>query len=138
MKGRLIIPSRFRSDLQKKYIDRFYLTQGLDGCIEVYTESEWKLRERKLKLLPLESAKARSYSRMLFSQTREATCDDQGRIKIPENLLTWASIDRRVVIIGVQNRFEIWDEGKWNAYRSEVAPDFEKIAESLAGETAAT
>lgn len=136
-KGRLIIPARFRSSLRETYIDRFYLTRGLEKCIFVFTEHEWSLLEQKFRSLPITHGKSRAFSRMLFSGAYEAVCDKQGRINIPANLIEYASIMKDVIVVGVLNRFEIWDRKAWNSFVEASTDSFEEIAENLVdlGET---
>ena len=81
-KNRIIIPSKFREGLGEKFV----LTKGLDGCLYVYTSSEWKILEEKLKTLPLTNKDARAFVRFFFSGANEIDVDKQGRALIPQNL----------------------------------------------------
>lgn len=130
-KGRLIIPAKFRLVLKDKYIDKFYVTRGLERCLFVFTENDWNLLEQKFKSLPLTQATARAFSRLLFSGAYEAKCDRQGRILIPNHLLKYAHITKEVLIIGVSNRIEIWDVGTWGQFSQISINDYERIAEEL-------
>ena len=62
-KGRLIVPSKFREQLG----DEFVVTKGLDGCLFVYENTEWKALEEKLNALPLTNANARKFSRFFLA-----------------------------------------------------------------------
>lgn len=130
-KGRLIIPARFRLVIKDKYIEKFYVTRGLERCLFVFTENDWNLLEQKFKNLPLTQSTARAFSRLLFSGAYEATCDKQGRILIPSHLLQYARITKDVLIIGVSNRIEIWDVNTWEEFSKTSIEDFERIAEEL-------
>lgn len=130
-KGRLIIPAKFRVILKDKYIEKFYVTRGLERCLFVFTENDWNLLEQKFKNLPLTQSTARTFSRLLFSGAYEATCDRQGRILIPNHLLQYAHITKEVLIIGVSNRIEIWDVATWEEFSKVSINDFERIAEEL-------
>ena len=130
-KGRLIIPARFRSTLRDKYIDKFYITQGLERCIFVYAEHEWNILQQKFKALPMTKKKVRDFSRMFFSRAFEALCDKQGRINVPSLLLEYACIQKEVVVVGVLDRFEIWERQSWQDYVGESSKTFEEIAEDL-------
>ena len=66
-----------------------------------------------------------------FSGAYEATCDKQGRIILPTNLMTYAQIRKQVTVIGVSNRFEIWDEKQWEGFSKGSLDSYEKIAEEL-------
>lgn len=125
-KGRLILPSKFRSELG----DRFIVTKGFDGCLYGYSVEEWKNIEEKIKTLPLVTGKdARNFTRFFFSSAIECEIDSQGRILISQNLRDFAELKKEVVIIGVSSRIEIWSREKWDAYNE--AQDSEDIAEKM-------
>jgi MraZ protein len=131
-KGRLIIPAKFREALRDNSIEKFWVTRGIERCIYVYTPREWNLLINKLKELPsFSSGKARDFQRGLVANAAEVECDKQGRIMLPQNLITLAGITRDVVVAGMWNRFEIWDEASWKKYQEERANNFEEIAEQL-------
>lgn len=130
-KGRLIIPARFRLIIKDKYIEKFYVTRGLERCLFVFAENDWNLLEQKFKNLPLTQSTARAFSRLLFSGAYEATCDKQGRILVPSHLLQYARITKDVLVIGVSNRIEIWDVNTWEEFSRTSIEDFERIAEEL-------
>lgn len=132
-KGRLIIPSKFRAPLKSQFIDRFIITQGLDKCLWVFTESAWNALVQKAKSFPLTKSEPRKFLRILYSGAFEIACDKQGRINIPEKLLKYAGIQRDVAIIGVSDRFEIWDVATWDQFRQAAEEKYEEIAENLGG-----
>lgn len=125
-KNRIIIPSKFREGLGEKFV----LTKGLDGCLYVYTSSEWKLLEEKLKTLPLTNKDARAFVRFFFSGANEIDVDKQGRALVPQNLLEYANIEKDIVSIGVSTRIEIWSKAKWEEY-NESNINFDEIAEKM-------
>lgn len=126
-KGRLIIPAKFRDQLGNKFI----ITWGLDGCLFGYPLGEWALLEQKLKALPLTKRDARAFVRLMYSSATECELDRQGRINIPQVLRNYAHLTKKCMVIGVANRFEIWDEDRWTSYSQVTADDFDKIAEEL-------
>lgn len=126
-KGRLILPARFREDLEPSFV----MTKGLDNCIFVFPPDEWTRMEEKLKTLPMTSKDARAFVRYFFSGASEETFDKQGRIKIPANLLDHAGLSKATVIIGVGTRLEIWDEETWDSYSDDDALSYDAIAEKM-------
>lgn len=125
-KNRIIIPSKFREGLGEKFV----LTKGLDGCLYVYTTSEWKILEEKLKTLPLTNKDARAFVRFFFSGANEIDVDKQGRALIPQNLLEYANIEKDIVSIGVSTRIEIWSKAKWQEYNDSNI-NFDEVAEKM-------
>ncbi|MBU0759089.1 MAG: division/cell wall cluster transcriptional repressor MraZ [Candidatus Omnitrophica bacterium] len=130
-KGRLIIPSKFRDALKEHYIERFFITRGLDKCLFMFAEDEWKTQEQKFKSMSFTKSESRRFNRLYFSGACEIVPDKQGRILIPSYLKEYAAIKREVYIIGVSNRIEIWSRDSWNDYYSTSKDGFEDIAEKL-------
>jgi len=127
-KGRLAIPARFRS----RFADGLVITRGLDRCLFVYTLPDWRSLADKLGRLPLTKADARAFSRMLFSGAMECQLDSQGRIVVPSYLRQYAGLSGVAVILGVNNRLEIWDKGSWETTRAMVEEQGGQLAEQLA------
>ena len=128
-KGRLIIPSKFREHLD----DSFVLTRGLDNCLFGYPMNEWRKLEEKLKELPVTKKDARAFTRFFFSGATEVEIDKQGRINIPNNLRSYAKMDKECIVLGVSNRLEIWAKDAWENYFVESEDSFNDIAENMIG-----
>lgn len=131
LKGRLIIPAKFREISKSHYIEKFYLTRGLDNCLFLFTEDEWKLQEQKFKSLSFTKKETRKFNRIYFSGACELTIDKQGRILIPKVLQEFAEIRREIMIIGVSNRIEIWDKQVWQDFYKSSKDSFEELAEKI-------
>lgn len=114
-KKRIIIPSKFREELGSKFV----MSKGLDGCIYVFNEEDFKILEGKLKSLPMSNKEARVYSRFFFSSAHEVEIDKQGRVLVPQFLLEYAKIEKDIVSIGVSNKIEIWSKEQWITYNSQ-------------------
>ena len=130
-KGRLIIPSKFRMSFKEHYVEKFYITTGLDKCLFMFTEEEWKRQESKFKTMPFTNADARKFNRLYFSGASDVECDKQGRILIPKYLKDFADIKKDVMIIGISNRIEIWSKDKWRDYYESSKQSFEDIAQKI-------
>ena len=130
-KGRLIVPSKFRDSFKEYDVEKLYITRGLDKCLFIFTESEWKTQESKLKSISFTKSDSRKFSRMYFAGASQLECDKQGRILIPKYLKDYAAIKRDVMIVGVSNRIEIWSKDDWQHYYNGAKESFEDIAEKL-------
>lgn len=130
-KGRLIIPSRFRDAVKEHYIERFFITRGLDKCLFMFAEDEWRLQEQKFKTMSFTKSEYRRFNRLYFSGAGELIPDKQGRVLIPSYLKEYARIKKDVYIIGVSNRIEIWSRKDWQDYYSSSKDSFEDVAEKL-------
>ncbi len=130
-KGRLIVPSKFREIFKEHYAEKFYITRGLDKCLFVFTEEEWKAQERQFKDMPFTRQESRQFNRLYFSGACEVACDKQGRILVPQYLKEYAEIKQDVMIVGVSNRIEIWAKEKWKEFFKNSMGSFEDLAEKL-------
>ena len=125
-KGRMIVPSKFRELLGNEFV----VTKGLDGCLFVYPNEEWKNIEEKFRTVPLTTKDARKFSRFFFAGAATCEVDKQGRILIPGVLREFAGLEKDVVLIGVASRIEIWDKEKLNQSQIDE-DDMESIAEQM-------
>ena len=130
-KDRVIIPAKFREIFKEHYVEKFYITRGLDRCLFVFPEEEWKEQEKKFRDLPFTREETRKFNRLYFSGASEVLCDKQGRILLPSYLKEYAEIKQDVVIIGVSDRIEIWAKEKWEKFLKGNLESFESLAEKL-------
>ncbi len=126
-KKRLAVPSKFRTDLKNKIV----VTRGLDKCLFVYPLPVWEELAEKLGALPVGESSTRSFIRIMLAGAVDVEVDKQGRILIPDYLKKYAGLKRNIIIAGLYNRLEIWDEKKWNDYKEKAEKNTDKIAEQL-------
>lgn len=126
-KGRIIIPSKLRDELG----DNIIVTRGLEDCLFIYSESEWNKVVSKLKTLPFTKKDARSFTRMFLSGASPVDFDKQGRIKISIPLIEYASLVKECIIIGVNDRLEIWSKEKWNSFMTDSQENLSDLADHL-------
>lgn len=127
-KGRLIMPSKLKEDIGEKFV----ITKGLDGCLFVYSQTEWKNFEDKLRAFPLTNKDARALMRFFLAGAMECEVDKQGRFLITSVLRDFAGLEKEVVIIGVLTKIEIWSKDKWLKYSEEENQTADEIAEKMA------
>ena len=130
-KGRLILPAKFREVSKANFIEKFFITRGLDNCLFMFAEEEWRSQENKFKVMSFTKQQARTFNRLYFSGAVEIISDRQGRILLPQYLKDFAGIKRDVVVVGVSNRIEIWAKEKWEKFYGNCRQSFEEIAEKL-------
>ncbi len=126
-KKRLAVPARLRKEIG----DRAVLTRGLDNCLFLYPIQEWQKLTEKLGQLPVGKGDTRSFLRLMLAGAVEVELDQLGRILIPDYLKNYAGLKQRVTIAGVYNRLEIWDEKRWENYKTEVEKNTDMVAEKL-------
>lgn len=122
-------PSRYRERLQSFCAGELVVTVDRDHCLLVYPLPEWEEIERKLIRLPSLNRQARRLQRLLIGHATECQMDGSGRILVPPPLREFAELDKKVVLIGQGNKFELWDESVWTTRRdewlAEAAEDFD-------------
>ena len=123
-KGRLFIPAKLREELGVT----FYLAMGVDECLAIYPQETWNRFTEKFASLPMSQSAA---MRPLFANASKCELDSQGRIVVPQKLRRYAALDKDAVIIGVNDRAEIWSAETWNA-REEEEMTPEKMKACLA------
>jgi len=126
-KKRLAVPVKFRKELGKSAV----ITKGLDSCLFLYPQKEWKKLAQKLAQLPLSQADARGFIRIMLAGAMEVSFDRLGRILIPDYLKEYAGLRKKVIVAGLYSRIEIWDERKWEAYKQKTEKEVGNIAERL-------
>jgi MraZ protein len=126
-KGRLAIPAKFRALLQNGGV----VTKGLDNCLFLYTKKEWQQIAQRLANLPFNKANDRALARHFLAGAMDLDFDTQGRLNLPEYLREFATLKKKVIVAGLYNRLEIWNEAAWKTYRSKMDKESNTIAEAL-------
>jgi len=126
-KGRLAVPAKFRAALKGGAV----VTRGLDNCLFLYAEKEWQGLAAKLAKLPVSKANTRAFARLMLAGAMDAPFDNQGRIMLPEYLRKFAGLKKKIIIAGLYDRLEIWDEAAWNKYKLGTEKKSTDIAEAL-------
>ena len=125
-KGRIIIPSKLRDELGSD----FYMTRGLEGCLYVYPKKNWELIIAKYKDIP-DTRDKRYFMRIFLSGAINCEIDAQGRVNIPSPLVEYAKLEKDCLIIGVDERLEIWSKEEWDIFINENENKLSDIADTL-------
>jgi MraZ protein len=125
-KNRLTIPAKVRYELGEKFI----ITRGLDKCLFIYPQKEWNNIIAKYKELP-NTKDARNFMRFFLSGATECEFDKQGRINIPSPLSKYAELEKDCVIIGVNDRLEVWSKDAWESFIADNEDSLSDIADNL-------
>ncbi len=126
-KSRLIIPSKFRNELG----DRVIITKGLDKCLFIYSEQEWNKIMQKVSSLQFTKKNVRAFERSFIGGASLIEFDKQGRINITSPLVHYADILKECVIIGVNERLEIWSKETFDSYMMQNEESLEEITENI-------
>jgi MraZ protein len=126
-KKRLALPSKFRNEIGKTVV----VTRGLDKCLFVYPLDVWKELAQKLGTMPIGESATRAFVRLMLAGASDVQLDAQGRVLIPDYLKEYAGINKDVIVAGLFNRLEIWDEVRWREYKDDAEKNTDEIAENL-------
>lgn len=126
-KKRLAIPSKLRNELGSKIV----ITRGLDNCLFIFPFNQWNKLVEKLSQLPLGQKDSRGFVRLMLAGASEVKLDKLGRVLVPDYLKSYAGLKKNVVIVGVYNRLEVWDENKWKLFRQTTEKEVDNMAERL-------
>jgi MraZ protein len=118
-KSRIAVPARYRETLTECCQGRMVVTVDRDGCLLLYPAPEWERIEQSLMARPNMNPQVRRLQRLLIGHATECDLDGQGRLLLPPPLRAFAGLDKRVVLLGQGNKFEIWDEDTWSRSREQ-------------------
>jgi len=126
-KKRLAIPAKFRKELGGGAV----VTRGFDNCLYLYSMQEWAAMAEKLGKLPLGQQEARVVARAMLAGAMEVEFDQLGRILIPDYLKDYASLKKNIVVAGLYNHLEIWDQERWENYKQKTEKEVGDLAAKL-------
>jgi len=136
-KGRMVVPTRYRERIAERAEGKLVVTVDRDQCLLIYPQPDWEQIERKLMSLPNLNAQARRLQRLMVGHATDLEIDGHGRILLPPELREFALLGKTAMLIGQGNRFELWDEARWNERRDmwlkseETATDLPAELDSL-------
>jgi len=126
-KGRIIIPACYRDDLG----EQFLLMRGTEECLLVYPGSQMEKFAAKFAQLPSTDRSAQAYIRIFLSSMSRCDFDNQGRILVPAELRKYASLEKEAVIIGANDRIEIWSRDKWEQFNERAMENYNSILDDV-------
>ena len=126
-KGRIAIPSKLRKALSNGGV----ITKGLDNCLFIFSSKDWQPMAEKIKSLPLSQSNSRAFSRFMLAGAMNIKLDSQGRILVPDYLRKYVGLKKQIVLAGVFDRLEVWDEKEWEKYKKRTEKESGDIAEKL-------
>lgn len=125
-KGRLSIPSKFRDTLKEWGAPHLVVTKSIDHCLLAFAPDDWE------RIAKLASSLSIIFKRHLVGSAEDCPIDAQGRILIPSGLREYAGLSKKCLLVGIIDRFEIWDQDRYNKSMEEALEDSEKLREGLA------
>jgi MraZ protein len=128
-KGRMVMPNRYREQIAERAQGRLIVTVDRDQCLLIYPLPEWEQIELKLMSLPSLHAQTRRLQRLMVGHATDLELDGHGRVLLPAELREFAKLERYGMLVGQGNRFELWDEARWNERRDQWLTSEEGLAD---------
>lgn len=130
-KGRLAFPAKYRDDVNQSAQGQLIITvDHTDKCLLLYPLPQWLAVENALMSLPNVNKRVRNIQRLILGHAAEVELDSQGRLLLPVPLREYAGLDKRVVLVGQSNKFELWDADAWEAACAEWLKQAQDDAET--------
>ena len=126
-KGRLILPAKFRDDTKEGLV----ITRGQEHALDIRTSADFAAFTEKFKNASQTDARMRAYGRMLFALASEQVPDKQGRVMLTPELRSYAGLERDAVVIGVYDRIEVWEPGRWSTYTADQEQEFANLQDEI-------
>jgi MraZ protein len=126
-KKRLTLPKRIREQLGE--VTKLFVTPGQDKCLWLFSQDRLERMADKLDESPATDKEVRLFRQLFFSQTEEVEVDAQGRILLPDRLIELGGLKHEVILLGIQDRMELWDAQRWQRHFGENAARFDTVAE---------
>ena len=124
-KGRIVLPARFREELGESFI----IAKGFFDCVQVLSLAEFENLRKNIKVLPAQAALALQYA--IIATAVEVSPNSQGRVPVPQNLRDVAGLSKDAVVVGMDNRVEIWDKDKFEQMLKDNQPTVMSALEML-------
>ncbi|MEZ6062541.1 MAG: division/cell wall cluster transcriptional repressor MraZ [Planctomycetaceae bacterium] len=126
-KWRLAIPKPLKDGFSVRDVGELYLAPGNEGCLSVYSPEGFDEFAKRVASVSPGRANVRSFLRLFYSKAERVVLDKQSRIRIPDRLITHASLQREVVILGVHDHAEIWDKSAWDTFLEQTSFHFDEL-----------
>ena len=132
-KGRVMVPSGLRKQLDPEDQEKFVLNRGFEKCLVLYPKKVWSSISSELSKLNQYKKKNREFTRYFYRGATEITLDGTGRILFPKRLMDYASVKKEVVLFAYFDRIEVWDKSTYDNLLTDEPDDFSRLAEEVMG-----
>ena len=133
VKGRVMMPSGLRKQLDPESRETFVLNRGFEPCLVLYPKNVWTTISAEISKLNQYKKKNREFIRYFYRGATEISLDTTGRILFPKRLLTYAKISKEAVLFAYFDRIEVWDKATYDNLLTDEPEDFSNLAEEVMG-----
>lgn len=133
-KGRLILPSKIKSNLPESSASELVIRRGFEPCLVIYPMLEYKKIYQKIAGLNEFNEEYRKLQRNFFRGNTQVELDNAGRFLIPKTMLKYAQLEKDVIVVGMGNRIEIWNPDLYEDYLIQDQSEFSALAQKFLDE----
>ena len=131
-KGRFLLPAGFKKQLPGDVAPKFVINRGFEKCLTLYPLQSWEPIFSEISQLNDFDPKVREFRRYFLNGATEIELDSAGRLLLPKNLISHASLEKDIVLVSAVNKIEIWDSNKYNQFfESFTAESFSTLANAV-------
>ncbi len=127
-KGRLAVPKRLREQFGEEKLSSLYVAPGTERSLALYSAAAFDTLAQRLAERSPNRTEVRNYLRLFYSRAEKIDIDGQGRVRIPDRLLDFAALKHEVVLLGVHDHAELWNEGLWQEFLGRHEQEFDRMA----------
>lgn len=127
-KQRLAFPKRLREAMSTGELQQLYVAPEVDRSLSLFSPAAFERRAQRLEEASDGRSNVKNYLRLYYSQAESVDLDAQGRIRLPERLVSFAGLTQEVVLLGVHDHVEIWDKELWEKFLAAHSSEFDQLA----------
>jgi MraZ protein len=128
-KGRLVLPSKFKAQLPEDEGNELIIQQGFEPHLIIYPMLEFKKVLSKVSGLSEFNEENRQLQLNFFSSIATVELDVNGRFLLQKNMLTYAQLQKEVILIGMGNKIVLWDPAVYEKHLIRDQREYSKLAE---------
>ena len=128
-KGRLVLPAKIKAQLPSGEGDELVIRRGFELCLILYPMVEFKKVFSKISGLSEFNEEYRKLQRNFFSGTATVELDANGRFVIPRNMLSYAQLEKDLILVGMGNKVEVWNPSIYEKHLIKDSSELSKLAE---------
>ncbi len=132
-KGRVLFPSALKRQVSPEAGDKFVLNRGFEKHLNLYPYNVWKTITEKMSKLNLFNTETRVFYRKFHDGATEMFLDGQGRLLLPQRLMSFAGIKKDIVFYAYADRIEVWSQSEFSKMISDKSVDYASLAEKVMG-----
>lgn len=132
-KGRLTIPVKYREMLADVCKNQLVITYNPHevSSLFIYPEQEWQRVHDSVKPLSSFDPNHRNLQQKIIGSAFFTEPDKGSRIQLPVNMRKVASMDKKVILLGMGDKFELWNEEALMALRHQIPDMSEGVSDEM-------